>query len=106
MPDSSPSRRLRNTQYAIRNTKHAIRIAALLLLLLLAPTAAAQSPQHLAGVAPAPVSGADGVEFVSQAVDAVLSQNADGSYAVSNEAAIRLYNTNRSAASVTFGFPG
>lgn len=61
----------------------------------------------LGGVAPAPISGADTVEFVSQAVDAVLTRAGDGSYIVSNEAAMRLNNTNRfGAASVTLGFPG
>lgn len=76
------------------------------LLLRPAPTKA-QEPQILGGVAPAPVSGAGAVQFVSQAVDATLSRAADGSYIVSNEAAIRLNNTNRfGAASVTLGFPG
>ena len=47
------------------------------------------------------------MQFVSQAVDATLTRAADGSYTVSNEAAIRLNNTNRfGGTSVTFGFPG
>ncbi len=87
-------------------------ITALLLFLLLfciqpAVPTHAQEPTLLAGVAPAPITGADTVEFVSQAVDATLSRGADGNYYVANESAVRLSNSNRfSAAFVTLGYPG
>jgi hypothetical protein len=88
-------------------SKTALSFFLLLLFLLLPSRTEAQEPQILGGVAPAPISGAGDVQFVSQAVDATLTRAADGSYSVSNEAAIRLNNTNRfGAASVTFGFPG
>jgi hypothetical protein len=95
------------SRYLRGQCKTALSFFLLLVFLLLPTRAEAQAPQILGGVAPAPISGAGSVQFVSQAVDATLNRAADGSYIVSNEAAIRLNNTNRfGAASVTFGFPG
>lgn len=83
----------------------------LLLFVLLAQphTGRAQGPEGelLTGTAPAPLSGAGSVVFISQAVDATLQRGEDGQYRVAAESVIRLHNSNRrGGTTVTLGWPG
>ena len=79
-----------------------------LLALLLGPSPSrAQEETLITGVSPAPIAGADNVTFVSQSVDATLRRDADGTYVVNAEGAVRLNNTDRfNDAIVTLGWPG
>ena len=71
------------------------------------PSSSSSFTPSLAGTAPVPLEGDEGVVFVSQSVDITVSRAIDGQYWADVQAAVRLHNTSvLTPADLKFGWPG